>query len=375
MITDEQINEAATKFAAQRFPSNTSHSSECETWFAYGAAFVRDSILANKRNTMPGAELPIVVDFDYTLTLESIGEMEAYPPNLPLIKRLQELKKTVNPVIKIVTARGNRDGLTLPEKEKKYLPKMIAWLRKYEVPYDIISFNKEEGRLFIDDITISETADFFGMRSEFTGNKFIFTEKTVTKMCSTALMEHRWYRIAERHGISIPTLRFTNPDCIVLERIIDHQKPTARDYIKLIKAFSGIKEIRYTDDYQTYVDNLPVGIIGSTMETMECVEGIAYMAHDATFFHGDMSTTNVLCTPDKTYLIDPNVKHVFGSYLTDAGKAVFSLIAYEASFDEAKKIVNEFGPDVWHFAVAEGLRVCKYQPKYISIVNNIADLI
>jgi serine/threonine-protein kinase RIO1 len=49
------------------------------------------------------------------------------------------------------------------------------------------------------------------------------------------------------------------------------------------------------------------------METMECVEGIAYMAHDATFFHGDMSTTNVLCTPDKTYLIDPNVKHVFGS--------------------------------------------------------------
>jgi hypothetical protein len=61
--------------------------------------------------------------------------------------------------------------------------------------------------------------------------------------------------------------------------------------------------------------------------------------------------------------------------LTDAGKAVFSLIAYEASFDEAKKIVNEFGPDVWHFAVAEGLRVCKYQPKYISIVNNIADLI
>ena len=33
------------------------------------------------------------------------------------------------------------------------------------------------------------------------------------------------------------------------------------------------------------------------------------------------------------------------------------------------------GPDVWRYAVAEGLRVCKYAPKYISIVNNIADFI
>jgi serine/threonine-protein kinase RIO1 len=27
------------------------------------------------------------------------------------------------------------------------------------------------------------------------------------------------------------------------------------------------------------------------------------LAHSATFFHGDLSTTNVLCTPEKTYLI------------------------------------------------------------------------
>lgn len=320
-------------------------------------------------------ELPIVVDFDYTLTLESVGEIETYPPNTRLIARLRALKESVNPVIKIVTARGNRDKLTLEQKEKKYLPKLTEWLNRHGVPYDLISFNKEEGRLFIDDITIPETADFFGMVSPITGNKILFTETTVTKMCCTALMEHRWYRIAERHNISIPAVRFTNPDCIVLERITDYTAPTAEHIISVLQQFKNILEIRYSDDFDTYVDNLPTAIAGATDQTIAALNAVKSKRHPATFFHGDLSTSNILCKDVTPYLIDPNCKHIFGSYLTDAGKAAFSLIAYEAQFQEAQKIVDEFGPDVWHFAVAEGLRVCKYQPKYISIVNNIADLI
>ena len=75
------------------------------------------------------------------------------------------------------------------------------------------------------------------------------------------------------------------------------------------------------------------------------------------------------------YLIDPNYKRIFGSYLTDAGKLFFSLLAYEKNYSLAQEIVQVFGPDVLRFAVAEGLRVCKYKEKYISIVNNMADLI
>lgn len=320
-------------------------------------------------------ELPIVVDFDYTLTMESIGEIADYPPNLPLISRLIALKEAVNPVIKIVTARGNRDGLTLEEKQKKYLPKLTAWLNKYHVPYDLISFNKEEGRLFIDDITISETSDFFGVISPITGNKILFTENTVTKMCSTALMEHRWYGICSRHNIAIPKIRFTNPDCIVMERIKDYFTPMAADFIPILEKFRDIKEIRFAENYDSYVANICIEIAGVTPKTKNVVRTLDKARHDPTFFHGDLSTTNVLCRDGIPYLIDPNVKHIFGSYLTDAGKAAFSLIAYDAQFQEAQKIVDEFGKEVWYFAVAEGLRVCKYQPKYISIVNNIADLI
>jgi tRNA A-37 threonylcarbamoyl transferase component Bud32 len=114
---------------------------------------------------------------------------------------------------------------------------------------------------------------------------------------------------------------------------------------------------------------------GMSEKTRTLAETVADHVHPATFFHGDLSTTNLFCTDTGWCLIDPNCKHIFGSYLTDAGKAAFSLIAYEAQFPEAQKIADHFGPEVWPFAVFEGLRVCKYQPKYISIVNNIADLI
>ena len=101
---------------------------------------------------------------------------------------------------------------------------------------------------------------------------------------------------------------------------------------------------------------------------------LEYPKHDSTFFHGDLSTTNVLVA-DKIFCIDPNYRNVFGSYLTDAGKAYFSLVAFNKDFKEAEKIVDAYGCNVRRFAVAEGLRVCKYQEKYISIVNNIADTI
>ena len=61
--------------------------------------------------------------------------------------------------------------------------------------------------------------------------------------------------------------------------------------------------------------------------------------------------------------------------MTDAGKAFFSFISYEHCYEDAFKIQEEFGDEVLFWAVSEGLRVTKYRQEYISIVNNIADLI
>lgn len=315
----------------------------------------------------------VAVDFDNTLAMGSAQHISILAPNRPLIARLRELRRTVNPTIKIVTARGGKDGLTTPEKEAKYGGVITAWLKKYDVPFDEISFKKEYANLYIDDQTITPHSGFEGVTSTFTGNRVILTETTAIKYAKSALFEFEWYKQARLLGFNVPEVLFCNDECIITQRIHGYRKAISDDFIAVLEALKRA-DAGSKNDFQTYLDNLKgvESAPGITPAVLAVLAGLEGKAHPATFFHGDLSTTNVF-GGDPPTLIDPNCKHIFGSYLTDAGKAVFSLIAYEAKFQEAQKIVDEFGPDVWHFAVAEGLRVCKYQPKYISIVNNIAD--
>lgn len=194
----------------------------------------------------------------------------------------------------------------------------------------------------------------------FTGDKIEMNKNTVIKYCKTGLAEAAWYSGAA--CFNIPSVKYADDEMIITERIYPTTKPTAEDFIRIIDI---LKATNYADNgkpFQTYLDNLPLHL------------GLPVLKeHPGTFFHGDLSTTNVLKN-SRTWLIDPNYKDVFGSWLTDAGKAVFSFIAYEQDYPEAKKIADYCGKDAWPFAVAEGLRVCKYKPEYISIVNNIAEL-
>lgn len=316
----------------------------------------------------------IAVDFDNTLALGNTGYISTLRPNAALIERLKKVRAEINPEIVIVTARGAKDGLKRKGREKKYTAALSEWLTRHGVPFDRISFAKEYANLYIDDQTIRPYDQFFGLKSEFTGNKVVLAGGMAIKSSQTAPLEFEWYKTATMFDLPVPGVLFCNSDCIITERVNATGKPPAAvDFIKLLHLFRQLPPPANVD-YQTYLDNL-TPVPDMSENAVRCVERLKDLAHLGTFFHGDLSTTNVLVTPDGTpYLIDPNCKHIFGSYLTDAGKAVFSLIAYEAQFGEAKKIVDEFGLEVWYFAVAEGLRVCKYRPEYISFVNNIADL-
>lgn len=317
----------------------------------------------------------IAVDFDGTLALGNYPHIAQLAPNRDLIARLHGLRQTVSPTVKIVTARGEKDGLTDDQKKRKYGGAIKEWLTKYNVPFDEISFKKEYAEMYIDDMTITPHSGFYGLKSTFTGNPVILTETTAIKHSKTAPFEADWYGRARLLDFDVPDVLFYNSDCIITERIHDHGKPDARAFIEILAGFQY--EHGRPMDYQTYLDNIgPMDLYeGATPEVCNVIESLKSLEHESTFFHGDLSTTNVLCTADTAYLIDSNDKHVFGSYLTDAGKACFSLVAYEAQYPEAKKIADHFGQDVWRYAVAEGLRVCKYAPKYISVVNNIADFV
>jgi hypothetical protein len=193
----------------------------------------------------------------------------------------------------------------------------------------------------------------------FTGNRIEMNKNTVLKYCNTAKSEAEWYSIANCQ-FNIPVVRYYDSEMILTDRIYPTSKPTAEDFIKIITKLARCQG--NSIPFDTYLNNLP-----------PYYNPIKLPEHQSTFFHGDLSTHNVLKN-SRLWLIDPNHKNIFGSWLTDAGKAFFSFVAYEQDYPSAKKISDHFGSDVINFAVAEGLRVCKYKPEYMSIVNNIADL-
>jgi tRNA A-37 threonylcarbamoyl transferase component Bud32 len=311
----------------------------------------------------------IIVDFDGTLALGNKSHITLSEPNYSLIEKLKNIKKITNPYIKIVTARGSKNKLSLEDKEKRYKRLIEEFCQMYEVPYDEISFNKEYGDLYIDDMTINQYENFFTNKSYFTGNSLLFTEKTVIKKCKSSLFEKDWYEIAT-NLVNIPKILFVNDETIITERILNLEEVKVNEIIDLLKLFKH-NEIR-NYPFKTYKDNIIINK-SCTNKVINIIRNLP--EHNGTFFHGDLSTTNILKTNGELYLIDPNYKNIFGSYLTDAGKLFFSLIAYEHNYNDAQKIVDEFGLDVIKFAVAEGLRVTKYKEEYISLVNNIGDLI
>jgi len=316
----------------------------------------------------------VIVDFDGTLATGNKSHITLLEPNTKLINYLIKLKKEINPTIKVVTARGGKNNLTEQEKIKSYYNLIDAWLKKHKVPFDEISFNKVYGHVYIDDMTISQNEEIISQKSPFTKNKLIFTNEKVIKYAKSSLFEHNWYGLAKQ-SFNVPEVLFCNDECIITERIKNTIKPTVNEIITILNQFKSLHIKNY--DFITYKDNLESEIQLPYLTEKARNVAINIPESKDTFFHGDLSTTNVLINSEnnKTYLIDPNYKSIFGNYLTDAGKSYFSFIAFEKDFNSANKIKDAFGDIVLHYAVCEGLRVCKYNPKYVTIVNNIADLI
>jgi len=312
----------------------------------------------------------VCVDFDGTLALGNKGYITLAEPNYKLIERLQNLKKTINPYIKIVTARGAKNNLKYKEKQKKYQHLIEQFCNMYDIPYDEISFNKEYADIYVDDMTIDQHSEFTGQISPITLNNIIFTEKAVIKKSQSSLFEKQWYDLASKK-FNTPQVLFCNDETIITERLLDTQKVDIQDYIDLLRQFQNSTINNY--NYDTYLNNI---IIDENLSKngKDIILEIQHKKLKPTFFHGDFSVDNILKVNNSLFMIDPNYKYIFGNYITDAAKLYFSIVAYEKNIHKADQLVKEFGKDVIAYAIPEGLRVCKYKKNYISIVNNIAEI-
>ena len=312
----------------------------------------------------------VIVDFDFTLAVGNTRNIAERLPNYTLIDRLHQLRETTGCTIKIVTARGGADNKTLEQKQAEYLQPITHWLRLHNVPYDDISFNKEYGHLYIDDLAILPYEPLQADVSHFTGNKIVRTERAIYKFAPTALEEAAWYAAAE--GIvPVPYVLSFNPEYIALERIYRDGLVKVEDALEHLETFAAHTIANHP--FSTYRDY--VNAAAMQLETLSrTAHGIirSLPEQPPTFFHGDYSVLNLLPSGDQLYCIDPGMRGVFGNYITDAGKLAFSYIAYYRDFASAQRIADAFGQDVMKFAVAEGCRVARHKQEYTDIVNNIA---
>lgn len=315
--------------------------------------------------------LTVSVDFDGTLALGNKSHITLSEPNYNLIKRLRELKNTIDVHIKIVTARGAKNNLSTDEKIIKYKKLIEEFCILYNVPYDEISFNKEYADLYIDDMTIDQYSEFSPLKSNFTSNNLIFTKYTVIKKSKTSLFEKEWFDIASNF-FNTPKVLFCNDETIITERINETAKVNISQCIDLLNKFSQFSIKNF--NYQTYIDNIQLNRHASKKASL-IIDKISGQKLEPTFFHGDFYKQNIIVDNGNIFLIDPNYKYIFGNYITDAAKLHFSLVAFDKNINEANKLVEAFGEDIIYYSVAEGLRVCKYIPNYISIVNNIAEML
>lgn len=97
----------------------------------------------------------IIVDFDDTLCMhgEDKSNITAGLPNDSLIHSLNRLHDK-GYRIHIYTARGHLSAQNRADADLKYRQVITNWLATYKVKYDLLSFEKPLGFIYIDDKAI-----------------------------------------------------------------------------------------------------------------------------------------------------------------------------------------------------------------------------
>ena len=95
----------------------------------------------------------IVCDFDDTISFATDRDWANAKPNLPLIEKLNGLYDN-GWDISILTARGNLSCDSREEAIATYRNEMEDWLKRHNVKYTTLSFNKPYAEYYIDDKAI-----------------------------------------------------------------------------------------------------------------------------------------------------------------------------------------------------------------------------
>jgi len=327
----------------------------------------------------------IVIDFDGTLALGDTSDINKMSPNTKLVSLINEMHSDGN-YIKIVTARGCKSCSTIQERALKYETIISDWLKKHNIQYHELSFNKEYGDAYVDDrcYNIKETIFYNKLDSKFTENKVRRINDCVVKKSSSSKQEVNWYNKAIEIGIDIPTVLSYDNDTIATSFIDGKTCENVDLILNTLKKFKNTKPTNkvnfnsYIERIKTHLNNNPQIKGGNKL-----IDLLNTINPPNTFNHGDFSTHNMIETEGKLYLIDPIYSEdLFQSYILDAAKHLFSVLYYSLNpelyhqcYNEyvTKLNINETELDI--LIACESIRVANRKKQLIDISNNLIDIL
>lgn len=332
----------------------------------------------------------IVVDFDDTLAITLNRDWENAAPNEALISKLNDLYDQ-GWTIHVVTARGqlscNGDYVAA---DKKYRSQIESWLKKHNVRYTSLSFEKRLASFYIDDkgITPDDFVTKFNrvnLNGGWSGAD-VFYDSTSNSVFKTAKNTHSavdWYKHAEAQ-YNVPEIYSVIGETIKMEKLFpytgdfNHILDTCYSFSQFPSMHIGVRPHRYID---RCIHRLRPSLDEELdMKLLENVLSYAVAATPSTFSHGDFSISNIMAgkSGQDVYLIDPiNDPHLLSSWIIDIAKLYMS-IGLITDDDSRLSSIQEFCEKhaikfdiILAHEIGHLCRVYPYTPNKDMILNRI----
>lgn len=324
----------------------------------------------------------VVVDIDDTLSFTTDRNFQNATPNIPLIKKLNEMYDGGWEVI-FCTARGSLSCNNRKEAEDKYKNQILEWFNKHGVKYTNISFEKILATYYIDDKSITPEdfleLDIQNIKNGLSGSFVERRGNKIFKCADNSLDAAKWYKIASNY-FTVPKIHSVIGNTICLEYIEKQKKLNIFDALSII---DKMKFIPYPPImFSTYIERIKGHLQNINFIELKNKESFINILtsnseeynKNISFCHGDFSLDNLISNGNNIYMIDPiYIDNMYSSWILDAGKLAYSLKLHNMT-DEYNILYNNFNRihklikiiELTHF-----IRVWKYTEINIELRNKI----
>ena len=320
----------------------------------------------------------IVIDFDDTLAFHENRNFDEAIPNDDLIAKTNQLYDE-GWQIDIFTARGSISCKTREEARIKYEAGILAWLDKYSVKFNSLSFDKPLAAYYIDDKGITPEdfleVDIRELEGGLSGTEIFTDGRVVHKQDPNAHATNEWFNEAFCVGIDVPIIHRIVGETITMDYIEHNEKFFMSDFhvaLGMIQTqLENMKRLKPLDDtnFQSYINRIKDHAVASGQAGLiDKADLLNSFSLNRSFSHGDFGIKNMLFKDHRLYLIDP-ICNVFGCTELDVAKFCASLYINQyhpeyilKSIDilAASNYINK--PMLLALIRAEITRVYKYHP-------------